>query len=175
MKSIIDGENFILPKQYPDFIPPAPKNMLSCVNFLLEEDDDCGFSTELPANENERFTASFSSSVSSSAPSYERYRNYLKKRKKNKFFKNVSFYRVAEMVVQQYMKSSYFQECDFAIEYGGYAYLFGNDFDTKVDKKEDFTNLITTQICYDVGYARKKEKSEEKDHPAPSIEWAYFW
>lgn len=67
--------------------------------------------------------------------------------------------------MQQYTKSSYFQECNSAIANGGYAYLFGDGLDKHVDS-EDFTDLITTQICYDVGYARKKEKPEQKDHPA---------
>lgn len=160
------GKNFIPPKEYIDLIPPAPQNVLSCINFLQKEDNDCGFAKELPEDEVEKFSADFSDK--SSSCSYEKYMKYLTKRGSNSpFFRNISFYRIGEVLVQQYMKSSYFQECDLAIENGKYAYLFGDGFDRKIGgSNENFISLITTQICYDVGYARKKENPGQEKHPA---------
>jgi hypothetical protein len=144
------GKNFILPAEYHTFMPPAPQNVLSCVNFLIDAVGEIALPTILLDGNESRFSSS------SSELTYSKYKTYAQKAKK--FFKNVSFYKVNTELVQEYVKGAYFEECDEAIKKEMYAYLFGSGRDTE----REFSDLVSTQICYDIALGvdvRKDQKN----------------
>lgn len=98
------GKDYVLPLEYPNFIPPAPKNVLYCINFLSETIVKY-LQNRIPAVGDR-----YSSKVLRST--FER-----KNETGNYSFRNVSFYRVGEKLVQVYTKSSYFEESDSALSW----------------------------------------------------------
>lgn len=138
------GKNFIVPNEYHTFIPSAPENVLSCINFLSEEPSQCKLCRELSSGNEGRF--------SGRKLNYEKYKRCTAHA--NKFFRSVSMYKVGSKTVQSYTKGSYYEECDLAIETGQYAYLFGDGFDST----GIYSDLISTQICFDTGVVRIGQK-----------------
>lgn len=140
------GKNFILPNNYPSLIPDFSSQILSCINFLLET------KTPLPEMiliKKEDYNSSFDwiDVVGEKWPPTVG----------PKYFRSVSFYKVENRVVQEYSKSSYFQECDSALG-NGYTYLFGQSHD--VPHEDDFTKLISTQICFDLQTKRRANQTD---------------
>lgn len=146
------GKDYVLLLEYPNFIPPAPKNVLSCVNFL-QETIVTYLPKQIPAD-GDRYS------------SYELSRETF--RQKNETgdcsFRNVSFYRVGKELVQVYTKSSYCDESPSALSWmpptskpkSKLTYRFGIDRDVAID--DIFFNIVSTQICYDLGSARINQK-----------------
>ena len=148
------GKDFILPNCYPSLLPQFSLQTLTCINFLLEENKIMPgvrlFDEKLDQSGVES-NVKWPQAVGS------------------KYFRNVSFYKVGSKPVQEYSKSSYFRECDSALE-NGYTYLFGQrlDFIPKDNSNEpiptqscdDFTKLISTQICFDLQTKRRANQTD---------------
>ena len=146
------GKDYVLPLEYSSFIPPAPGNVLACINFLQKT-----IVTYLPRQIPED---------SGRYSSYELKRETFKQKNEteNLSFRNVSFYRVGRELVQVYTKSSYFDESPSALSWmllpsmskSKWTYRFGIDRDVSIDNV--FFDIVSTQICYDLGYARVNQK-----------------
>ncbi len=135
------GKDFILPNYYPSLLPQFSLQALTCINFLLEEN---GIIPDVRPFD-EKLDQSCVESTVKWPPAVG-----------SKYFRSVSFYKVGSKIVQEYSKSSYFQECDFALE-NGYTYLFGQCLD--IPHEEDFTKLISTQICFDLQTKRRSNQT----------------
>ncbi|MBR1734126.1 MAG: hypothetical protein IJ730_01545 [Alphaproteobacteria bacterium] len=145
------GKNFVLPIEYTKYIPPAPENILSCLNFLLSIDKEIPGEAVREIKDPKRFN---------NPGTFEDYAEYKKRTESfGKFFRSVSYYKLGEKELQRYTKSSYLDESSIAINAGGYAYLFGIGKDIG-----ELTKLISTQICYDLSCgARASQKEEAAD------------
>lgn len=136
------GKDFILPNCYPSLLPQFSLQALTCINFLLEENEIMPsvqpFNEELDQSGVESNASEWTQAVDP------------------KYFRSVSFYKVGSKVVQEYSKSSYFRECDSALE-NGYTYLFGQRLD--IPPTGDFIKLISTQICFDLQTQRRANQT----------------
>lgn len=133
------GKDFILPHTYPKLIPDFPSNVLSCINFLLYEESKVSgtvFATEVADWDEDTLPRWIDTADGNWSQTIDR-----------RYFRSVSFYKIYDKVVQEYSKSSYYQECDSALR-SGYTYLFGQRSDLPIEG--DFINLVSTQICFDL-------------------------
>ncbi|MBE6447565.1 MAG: hypothetical protein E7015_03755 [Alphaproteobacteria bacterium] len=135
------GKDFILPNDYPSLLPRFFIQTLTCINFLLEENEII--------NSSQSFDGNLDQIVESNVKWPQTVGS--------KYFRSVSFYKVGSEVVQEYSKSSYFRECDSALE-NGYTYLFGQSRD--IPHKNDLTKLISTQICFDLQTKRRANQTD---------------
>lgn len=142
------GKNFVLPIEYTQYVPPAPENVLSCLNFLLSIDKEIPGEAVREIKDPKRFN---------NPGTFEDYAEYKKRTESfGKFFRSVSYYKLGEKELQRYTKSSYLDESSIAINAGGYAYLFGIGKDIG-----ELTELISTQICYDLSCGARASQKEE--------------
>lgn len=147
------GKNFIFPPNFSllNFIPQFPKNVIACVNLLKEEDSVLSDLSTTPRQEPK------DSFYTSNHLTFAVYDDTLDKR--TKYFRNVSFYCNSEKIIQEYTKSSYCKEHDSAIKDENFAYLFGYC----LDKTSAWSELISTQICYDMSSGARKDQ----ENPSP--------
>ncbi len=146
------GKDYVLPLEYPSFIPPAPGNVLSCMNFL-QETTVTYLTRQIPKDGDRYFSYELKKEI------FEQ-----KNETENLSFRNVSFYRVGEEFVQVYTKSSHFDESPSALSWMlsplmsklKWTYRFGIDRDIAMD--DIFSGVVSTQICYDLGCARVNQK-----------------
>lgn len=150
------GKGFVLPSRYPLLLPFLPDHVLSCVNFLLEENNVVDGTETIEDAINQRIVISDIEKWPLSTTAA------IREGGGKKFFRSASFYSIGEKNVQQYTKSSYFRECDSALK-NGYVYLFGQKRDIRCEG-DDFTKLISTQICFDL---QTKRRSNQNDVEAP--------
>ena len=158
------GKSFVLSNEYRRCIPRFMSNVLTCINFLLEEKEELSNLSRIVED---------SKLMELWSLPHQDYKNRITVQatsadKKNVHsFRSVSFYCIYKYLVQEYTKRSYFKEADEVILDDGYDYLFGTQTDYS-DKMKDFLPFISTQICFDLSSGVQKGQKGTPIHVVQS-------
>lgn len=160
------GKSFVLSDKYRQCMPIFPNNVLTCINFLIEEKEVLSHLSRIV--EDPKF-------IQLELLDYQFYKNRIasdnRKEKQDGLvrpsFRSVSFYSTGTAIVQEYTKRSYFKEADEVILDDGYDYLFGTQTDFS-GETNDFLPLISTQICFDLSSGVQKGQKGTPIHVVQS-------